>query len=64
MAKHTYTVASDTAAERYGVEVGDTVELDLTADEKRAVVAAGWVEPNDEPDTDTKASDTKKGGKN
>jgi hypothetical protein len=58
MAKHKYTIASEVGAERYGGELGQEVELDLDVDQKRAVVAAGWVEPADEED-DTK---DKKGG--
>jgi hypothetical protein len=58
MAKHTYKIASDDGAERYAGEVGQEIELDLDVDQKRAVVAAGWVEPLDEED-DTKG---KKGG--
>jgi hypothetical protein len=61
MAKHQYLIASEEGAARYGGEIGDPVELDLTVDERRAVVAAGWVEPADEPDD--KSDDTKaKGG--
>lgn len=45
MAKHTYILASEEGAARYGGEVGDKTELDLSVDEQRAVVAAGWVEP-------------------
>ena len=50
-----YTIASqegaDLHAQRKGeaAEVGDTVELTLTADEERAVVAAGWLTPNEKP---------------
>lgn len=54
MAKHTYTVASEDGAAAYGVEVGETVDLDLTVDQKRAVVAAGWVEHVEEEDTTEK----------
>lgn len=64
MAKHTYTVVSERGAEFAGggAEVGHTVELDLSADNKRAVIAAGWVEPIEEQDT-SDAPDAKKGGK-
>lgn len=41
----TYKVASPEGAERYGREVGETVDLDLTKDQERALIAAGWVEP-------------------
>jgi hypothetical protein len=44
MAKHDYIIASDEGAERYGAEAGEKVELDLTVDEKRALIAAGWLE--------------------
>jgi hypothetical protein len=40
----TYKVASEEGAQRYGGEVGDTVELDLPPEEETAVVAAGWLE--------------------
>jgi hypothetical protein len=54
MAKHTYTITSPEGATRYGAEVGTTLDLDLGVDEKRAVVAAGWVAPEaDEPETTT-----------
>jgi len=43
--KKNYTIASDQGAERYGGEVGDTVALELDADEELAVVAAGWIDP-------------------
>jgi hypothetical protein len=59
MAKHTYTIASDEGVTRYGGEVGQTVELDLSVDEARAVVAAGWVDKVEEQ----AAADEKKGAK-
>jgi hypothetical protein len=40
-----FTVASEEGVQRYGGEVGDTVDLDLEAGEELAVVAAGWLEP-------------------
>jgi hypothetical protein len=40
-----FKVASEEGAQRYGAEVGDTVELSLSPVEERAVVAAGWLEP-------------------
>ena len=40
----TYKVASEEGAQRYGGEVGDTVELKLPPEEEQAVVAAGWLE--------------------
>lgn len=43
MAKHTYTIASEEGAARYGAEVGTTLEIDILAEEAKAVVAAGWV---------------------
>lgn len=58
MAKHRYTIASDEGAGRYGGEIGQEIELDLDVDAKRAVVAAGWVEPIDEEE-----DKSKKGGK-
>jgi hypothetical protein len=41
----TYTVASPEGAQRYGVEVGETVELDLEDGDELALTAAGWLEP-------------------
>ena len=38
-----YKIASEEGAQRYGAEVGDTVELDIK-DEELAVIAAGWLE--------------------
>jgi hypothetical protein len=40
-----YTIASEEGAQRYGAEVGATVELKLEDREEAAVVAAGWIEP-------------------
>lgn len=54
MAEKKYKLASPEAITRYGrsqdpdaapLEIGDTVELELSDDEERAVVAAGWLEP-------------------
>jgi hypothetical protein len=45
MPKSSYTIASAEGAERYGVELGESVELDLDEGEELAVVAAGWLEP-------------------
>jgi hypothetical protein len=39
-----FKVASEEGAQRYGGEVGELVDLELGADEERAVVAAGWLE--------------------
>lgn len=41
----TYTVASQEGAQRYGVEVGESVDLDLEEGDELAVTAAGWLEP-------------------
>lgn len=49
MATHTFTVASEEGANRYGAEVGAEVELDITTDEERAVIAAGWLAPEKKP---------------
>ena len=38
-----FKIASEEGAQRYGVEVGQTVDLDLEEGEERAVVAAGWL---------------------
>lgn len=40
----TYIVASPEGAERYGVEVGEEVELDLEERQEGALLAAGWLE--------------------
>jgi hypothetical protein len=50
-----YKVASEEGAQRYGVEVGETVELDLPPEEELPVVAAGWLEPT----SDKKAKEAK-----
>ena len=49
-----FKIASLEGAQRYGGEVGDTVELKLEAEEEQAVVAAGWLEPNKKPKEATK----------
>jgi hypothetical protein len=54
MAKHMYKIASETGAEFYQKELGETVELDLSVDEARAVVAAGWVEPDEKAEKEAK----------
>lgn len=52
MSKSAYTIGTqegaDFAAAQTGQqrEVGDKVELDLQADQERAVLAAGWLEPD------------------
>lgn len=61
MAKSNYRIASQEGADRYGGEVGDEVKLDILAGEKKAVVAAGWVEPLDADDDNI--DDEKKGKK-
>ena len=43
MTKRVYKITSDEGAQRYGAEVGATVELDIP-DEELAVIAAGWLE--------------------
>jgi hypothetical protein len=48
MATHKYKIASEEGADRYGGEVGDQKTIDIPADETKAVVAAGWVEPVEE----------------
>lgn len=54
MARHKYTIASEDGAmyarlltSKPELQEGDDVTLDLTADARRAVVAAGWLEPTD-----------------
>lgn len=54
MAKHRYRIASEDGAQRYHEEVGTETTLDLSVSEQRAVVAAGWVEPLDLPEEDSK----------
>lgn len=44
MAKHDYIVASEEGANYAKAEIGDQVELDLSVDQQRALIAAGWVE--------------------
>jgi hypothetical protein len=39
-----YVIASLEGAQRYGAEIGDTVELKLEKEEELAVTAAGWIE--------------------
>ncbi len=39
----TYTVTSQEGAERYGADVGETVELELATGEELAVICAGWL---------------------
>jgi hypothetical protein len=38
-----FTIASQEGAERYGAEVGATVDLKLESREETAVIAAGWL---------------------
>jgi hypothetical protein len=40
-----YKIASEEGAQKYGAELGDTVDLDISDEEKLAVIAAGWLEP-------------------
>lgn len=53
-----YKVASPEGAQRYGVEVGKTVDVDLDQELERALVCAGWIEPtkkaNDEKPKEAK----------
>lgn len=44
-----YKIASDEGANKYGHEVGETVNLDISKDEELAVIAAGWLEPATKP---------------
>lgn len=63
MAKHTYTILEDAPLDHAllrGHEVGQEVELDLSAEQRRALVAAGWVS---EPLDAEAASGKQKGGK-
>lgn len=61
MAKHTYTIASEEGASRYGSEVGATVELDLPAEEAKSVVAAGWLDRVEEAAAPAKTDKAKEG---
>jgi hypothetical protein len=63
MAKAKYTVLSADGAEFSGQAEGEQVELDLTREQKRAVIAAGWVEPVDSDEAPADAPADKKGGK-
>lgn len=45
----TYKVASEEGAQRYGVEIGKTVTVDLDEERERALVCAGWLEPTTKP---------------
>lgn len=38
-----YKITSEEGAQRYGAELGETVNLDIK-DEELAVIAAGWLE--------------------
>jgi hypothetical protein len=38
-----YVIASEEGAQRYGAEIGDTVDLKLEPQEELAVTAAGWI---------------------
>jgi hypothetical protein len=53
--KKNYTVASEEGAERYAVELGEGVELDLTKDEELALLAAGWLESSDKKQKEAKS---------
>jgi hypothetical protein len=50
----TYKVASPEGAEWCGREVGETVDLDLTEKQERAVVAAGWFEKTEKKSKEAK----------
>ena len=41
-----YKIASEEGAQRYDAELGDEVELSLSEDEERALIAAAWLEPS------------------
>jgi hypothetical protein len=44
-----YEIASDEGAQRYGLEVGETVELELEDGTERALLAAGWLTESKKP---------------
>lgn len=48
MAKHKYRIASQEGVDKFGGELGDVQELDLDAQAKTAMVAAGWIEEADD----------------
>lgn len=52
MSKTAYKVTSEEGAEKYGVEIGETVHVDLEKDVELAVVAAGWIEHVTKPAKD------------
>ena len=60
MAVHSWKVASEAGAEWAAsqvfrqVEVGEELKLDLSADQKRALVAAGWLEEPEKPQKEEK----------
>jgi hypothetical protein len=39
-----YWIASEEGAQLYGAEIGSEVELKLTAEQERALLAAGWLD--------------------
>ena len=45
MASGSYKILSQEGADRYGREIGEVVDDDLTVEQERALVAAGWLEP-------------------
>jgi hypothetical protein len=55
MAKKTYRLLEQAQQVGWepaeGLEAGAEVELDVTADQERALVAAGWIEPLEEKTT-------------
>jgi hypothetical protein len=50
-----YIIASEEGAQRYGAELGESVDLDLDPAEELAVVAAGWLEPTTKPKKEAKS---------
>jgi hypothetical protein len=44
-----YVIASEEGAQRYGAELGESVDLHLDHGEELAVVAAGWIEHDKKP---------------
>jgi hypothetical protein len=50
----TYKVASAEGAERFGVEVGEKVDLDIEPDVELPLIAAGWLEHTEKPKKEVK----------
>jgi len=67
MAKHRYEILEERPDDHpllpAGAEVGSEVELDLSAEQRRAMIAAGWISEPLDADEGTSSSKSSKGGK-